>query len=95
MTFKGIAERIGRKYAMWNANRIRGILVDDTWKADGRVLMYHAGSDRLVYVDHSPGGASLVTLDGGDPGTDSDLIIGGGDPAAAGDTIIYCGGVVV
>jgi len=95
MTFKGIAERIGRKYAMWNANRIRGVLVDDTWKADGRVLMYHAASDRLVYVDHPAGGAPFVTLDGGDPGTESDLIICGGDPAASGDTIVYCGDVYV
>ncbi|MCQ1538590.1 hypothetical protein FTO68_06270 [Methanocalculus taiwanensis] len=93
MTFKGVAERIGRKYAMWNANRIRGVLVDDTFKADGRVLMYHAASDRLVYVDLPSGGSPFVTLDGGDPGTGGSLLIDCGDPGSVGGAIIHCGGV--
>lgn len=93
MTFKGVAERIGRRYAMWNANRIRGVLVDDTYKADGRILMYHADSDRLVYVDPPAGGSPFVTLDCGDPGTEGSFVIDCGDPGAVSGAIINCGGV--
>lgn len=94
MTFKGVAERIGRRYAMWNANRIRGVLVDDTWKASGRILMYHAASDRLVYVDPPAGGSPGIIFDGGSPVTEGSFVIDGGDPGSLHGAIIDCGGIV-
>lgn len=83
MTFGGIAERIGRKIAMWNANRIRGVLVDDTGRADGRVLMYDAAGDgSLVYADPPAGGGGLPA------------IIDCGGPSDVAGLVIDCGGVV-
>ncbi len=82
MTFKGIAERIGRKYAMWNANRIRGVLVNDAWKADGRALMYHADSGEIRYGVVGGGGGALPA------------IINCGGPFDTAGIVIDCGGVV-
>lgn len=50
MTFGGVAERIGRRFAMWNANRIRGALINNSNRDDGRALVYHSDSDEIRYA---------------------------------------------
>lgn len=80
MTFKGVAERIGRRYAMWNANRIRGVLVNDAGKADGLALAYHAESGEIRYAAIGGGGLPAI-IDCGGPGDTAGIVID-------------CGGVV-
>jgi len=49
------ATQVGKDTAQWNADRILGVPVDDTNKADGNVLAYDSASGSIVYATPSGG----------------------------------------
>jgi hypothetical protein len=71
------AAQVGADTAQWNANKIKGVEVNDTEKGDGRVLMYNAQAEELVYA--SPDVGSFVIGDLQDVSSltpnDSDLLV--------------------
>jgi hypothetical protein len=44
------ASQVGNTTAQWNADKIKGVVVDDSAKANGRVLKYNSGTQVLEYV---------------------------------------------
>ncbi len=48
---------------LFNAGSIKGVTIDDTAKADGKVLSFNAGTNRVVYVSPSEGGGSGDSFD--------------------------------
>ena len=65
------ASDVGSSTAQWNADKIKSVSVDDTSKADGKVLTYNSTSGNLEYQD--PPGAS-----GGEANTASNVGAGVG-----------------
>lgn len=66
------AAQVGKDTAQWNADRINGIAVDDTNKANGRVLKFNSTSNKLEYAD------DLLGADGtGEANTASNVGVGG------------------
>jgi hypothetical protein len=51
------AAQVGNGTAQWNANKIAGVEVDDTLKADGRALKYDSASGKIVYGSAGSGGS--------------------------------------
>jgi hypothetical protein len=50
------ATQVGKDTAQWNANKIKGVEVDDTNKANGKILKFNSTSNTLEYVDDIAGG---------------------------------------
>lgn len=74
------AAQVGNTVAQWNANQIKGVLIDDSSKSDGRILQFQASSGHFIYSP-VPVAAAL---------TDTHLLIGnasnlGVDLALSGD----------
>lgn len=54
------AAQVGNTTAQWNANKIQGVTVDDSAKANGKSLVYDSGSGNIVYQTVSGGGTSSL-----------------------------------
>jgi hypothetical protein len=66
------ATQVGKDTAQWNADRINGIAVDDTNKANGRVLKFNSTTNNLEYAE------DLIGSDGtGEANTASNVGVGG------------------
>ncbi|ULP73408.1 hypothetical protein [Nodularia sphaerocarpa] len=57
------ATQVGKDIAQWNSDRIKGVVVDDTNKANGRVLKYNSATLSLEYdIDVTGEGGGSVDL---------------------------------
>jgi hypothetical protein len=66
------AAQVGKDTAQWNANKVKGVEVDDTNKANGKVLKFNSTSNKLEYAD------DLLGADGtGEANTASNVGVGG------------------
>lgn len=74
------AAQVGNATAQWNADKIKGVTVDDTNISNARVLAFNSGSGNLEYVDQTGGGSSPTTTKGDmivhDASTDARLAVG-------------------
>jgi hypothetical protein len=50
------ATQVGKDTAQWNADKIKGVTVDDTNKANGKILKFNSTVNTLEYVDDLAGG---------------------------------------
>ncbi|WP_414575322.1 hypothetical protein [Anabaena sp. CCY 9402-a] len=66
------ATQVGKDTSQWNADRIQGVTVDDSAKANGRVLKFNSGTNTLIYADDLLGEAG-----GGEANTASNVGVGG------------------
>lgn len=57
------AAQVGNTIPQWNADKIRGINVDNSAIGDGKILKYNAATTNLEYVNESGGGGGASTLD--------------------------------
>ena len=46
--------------AKWNADQVKGVIVDDSAKGNGKVLQYSSASDRIIYADAPTGGSGVA-----------------------------------
>ncbi|MFM2063929.1 MAG: hypothetical protein RLZZ507_3600 [Cyanobacteriota bacterium] len=56
------ASQVGNNIAQWNADKIRGINVDDSAIGDGKVLKYNAATTNLEFDTVSAGASNLDSL---------------------------------
>lgn len=66
-TWHKLAPLAEKDLAQWNSDRIKGVIVDDTAKAAGKILRLNAAGDRIIYVDPpaGTGGSAIVVQDEG------------------------------
>lgn len=66
------AAQVGKDTAQWNADRINGTTIDDTNKANGRVLKFNSTTNNLEYAE------DLIGAEGtGEANTASNVGVGG------------------
>lgn len=56
--------QVGKDTAQWNASKVKGVTVDDTDKADGKILKYNGTSGNLEYELDSGSSAEWGNLTG-------------------------------
>ncbi|GAH86185.1 unnamed protein product, partial [marine sediment metagenome] len=45
-----------------DAQKVKGVIIDDTDIADQKVLAYDSGTERIVYIEPAPSGAAIASI---------------------------------
>jgi hypothetical protein len=68
------ATQVGKDTAQWNADKIKGVVVDDSNKANGKILKFNSTTNTLEYADDLVGGGGSGS---GETNTASNVGVGG------------------